>query len=149
RPRAAHLLIRGQYDRPGARVNPTTPSSLSPWPTGEKTDRLGLSRWLMGANNPLTARVAVNRMWQMLFGAGIVRTVEDFGSQGDWPSHPELLDWLAVEFRESGWDVKRLLRLMVTSAAYRQSSRQSPELMRRDPENRLLSRAPRLRLSAE
>ncbi len=148
-PRPAHVLIRGQYDRPGERVEPGAPAVLSPWPRGERPDRLGFARWLVAADNPLTARVAVNRMWQMLFGAGIVKTVDDFGAQGEWPSHPELLDWLAVEFRESGWDGKRLLRLLVTSAAYRQSSRLSPELLKRDPENRLMSRGPRLRLAAE
>ncbi len=148
-PRPAHVLKRGQYDRPGERVGPGVPAVLAAWPAGQKLDRLGLARWLVDERNPLTARVAVNRLWQMLFGAGLVRTSEDFGSQGEPPTHPELLDWLAVEFRESGWDVKRLLRLIVTSATYRQSSHLSPDLQRRDPENRLLARGPRLRLPAE
>jgi hypothetical protein len=149
RPRATHVLLRGQYDRPGEKVQPGVPGVLSPWPAGAPANRLGLARWLVADDNPLTARVAVNRSWQMLFGEGIVRTTEDFGVQGAWPSHPELLDWLAVEFRESKWDQKRLLRLIVTSAAYRQSSRLTPQLRQRDPENRLLARGPRLRLPAE
>jgi hypothetical protein len=151
-PRPAHLLIRGQYDRPGEKVKPGVPAVLGPakpQAARGKFDRLGLARWLVDADNPLTARVAVNRQWQMLFGNGLVKTAEDFGAQGDWPSHPELLDWLAVEFREGGWDVKRLLRLIVTSATYRQSSRLTAELLRRDPDNRLLARGPRLRLPAE
>jgi hypothetical protein len=149
RPRETHVLVRGQYDRPGEKVEPGVPAVLSPWPRGERPDRLGFARWVVDANNPLTARVAVNRLWQMLFGAGLVKTVDDFGAQGEWPSHPELLDWLAVEYRESGWDFKRMLRLLVTSATYRQSSRLTPEILKRDPENRLFSRGPRLRLSAE
>lgn len=149
RPRDTHLLIRGQYDRPGEKVSPGVPDVLSPWPSGEQPNRLGLARWLVSSDNPLTARVAANRLWQMLFGTGIVKTVDDFGAQGEWPSHPELLDWLAVEFRESGWDTKRLLRLLVTSATYRQSSRLTHNLHKRDPENRLLARGPRNRLPAE
>jgi hypothetical protein len=149
RPRDTRVLVRGQYDKPGEKVQPGVPAALSPWPAGRKPDRLGFAHWLTDAENPLTARVAVNRLWQMLFGAGIVKTVDDFGAQGEPPSHPELLDWLAVEFRESGWDVKALLRQMVTSATYRQSSRLTPELLKRDPENRLLARGPRLRLPAE
>jgi hypothetical protein len=148
-PRPAHVLIRGQYDRPGEKVRPDVPAVLAGWPAGQKLNRLGLARWLVDAGNPLTARVQINRLWQMLFGEGLVKTAEDFGAQGDWPSHPELLDFLAVEFRESGWDVKHILRLIVTSSTYRQSSRLTPELHRRDPGNRLLARGPRLRLSAE
>jgi hypothetical protein len=149
KPRDTHVLLRGQYDKPGERVAPGVPSVLSPWPAGQKLDRLGLAKWLVADDNPLTARVAVNRVWQMLFGVGLVKTAEDFGVQGEPPSHPDLLDWLAVEYREGGWDTKRLLRLIVTSRAYRQSSRLTPDLARRDPDNRLLARAPRLRLSAE
>jgi hypothetical protein len=148
-PRDAHLLIRGQYDRRGEKVQPGVPAVLSPWPRGQRMDRLGFARWLVDPGNPLTARVAVNRIWQMLFGVGIVKTADDFGAQGEWPSHPALLDWLAVEYQESGWDTKHLLRLVVTSATYQQTSRCNPELYKRDPENRLLARGPRLRLSAE
>ncbi len=148
-PRQTHVLVRGQYDRPGEKVQPGVPVALAHWPADQKRDRLGVARWLTDPANPLTARVAVNRTWQMLFGTGIVKTVDDFGAQGEWPSHPELLDWLAVEFRDRGWDTKRLLRLIVTSATYRQSSKVSPEGWKRDPENRLLSHGPRIRLSAE
>ena len=148
-PRATHVLIRGQYDQPGPRVGPGVPGALAPSLQAAKADRLALARWLVDPANPLTARVAVNRDWQMLFGTGLVKTVDDFGAQGEPPSHPELLDWLATEFIRSGWDVKAMLRLMVTSATYRQSSRVPPEAHRRDPENRLLARGPRLRLPAE
>jgi hypothetical protein len=151
-PRQAHVLMRGQYDRPGEKVQPGVPEALGPakpQAAGKAVNRLDLARWLMDARNPLTARVAVNRQWQMLFGTGLVKTTEDFGAQGEPPSHPELLDWLAVELRESGWDVKALLRRIVTSSTYRQSSRLTPDLLRRDPDNRLLARGPRLRLSAE
>lgn len=148
-PRPTHVLIRGQYDQPGPRVEPGAPEAVARWPAGRKADRLGLARWLVDPANPLTARVAVNRDWQMLFGTGLVKTVDDFGAQGEPPSHPELLDWLAAEFIRSGWDVKAMLRLMVTSSTYRQSSRATPEAHRRDPEDRLLARAPRLRLPAE
>jgi hypothetical protein len=150
--RPAHVLIRGQYDRPGEKVEPGVPAVLAPAVVDaarKHVNRLDLAHWLVDASNPLTARVAVNRHWQMLFGTGLVKTTEDFGAQGEPPSHPELLDWLAVELRESGWDVKMLLRRIVTSSTYRQSSRLTPELLRRDPENRLLARGPRLRLSAE
>jgi hypothetical protein len=149
RPRNTHILIRGQYDRPGERVGPGVPAVLPPMPAGVPENRLGLARWLTNPKNPLTARVTVNRVWQMYFGAGLVRTPEDFGAQGEPPTHPELLDWLAVEFQESGWDLKHLHRLIVNSSTYRQSSRLRPELRGKDPENRLLARMPRLRLSAE
>ncbi len=150
-PRPTHVLLRGRYDRPGERVEPGTLSSLPP-PTAldaHRDDRLGFARWLVQSSNPLTARVTVNRFWQMLFGTGIVETVEDFGSQGARPSHPELLDWLATEFVRGGWDVKTLLRTIVTSATYRQTSTVETRWREKDPANRLLARAPRLRLSAE
>jgi hypothetical protein len=147
--RPTYVLNRGQYDQPGARVTAGVPGCLSPWPGGMEPDRLGLARWLVDPANPLTARVAVNREWQMLFGTGLVKTLDDFGAQGEAPSHPELLDWLTVEYAGSGWDLKRLLRLLVTSATYRQSSRATPELLKRDPDNRLMARGPRLRLPAE
>jgi len=148
-PRATHVLFRGQYDQPGPRVEPGIPACLSSGATGSQPGRLNLARWLVEPANPLTARVAVNRDWQMLFGTGLVRTVDDFGAQGEPPSHPELLDWLATEFIRSGWDIKNLLKLMVTSATYRQSSRVTADGLDRDPENRLLARGPRLRLPAE
>jgi hypothetical protein len=148
KPRQTAILIRGAWDKPGEKVTHGTPASLPPLPKDAPPNRLGLAKWLVDANNPLTARVIVNRYWQLLFGVGIVKTAEDFGVQGEAPSHPELLDWLAVEFRESKWDLKTLLRLIVTSATYRQSSRVSPALRERDPENRLLARGPRFRLSS-
>ncbi|MGH9675325.1 MAG: DUF1553 domain-containing protein, partial [Bryobacteraceae bacterium] len=148
-PRKTFVLIRGAYDKRGEKVAPGVPEALPPLPAGAPNNRLGLARWLVDPANPLTARVAVNRLWQMLFGAGLVKSVEDFGRQGEWPSHPDLLDWLATELVRTNWDVKAMLRLMVTSAAYRQSSRATPEMLRRDPENRLLARGPRFRLPAE
>jgi hypothetical protein len=148
-PRPTHVLIRGQYDQPGPPVGPGVPGAIAPSLQAAKADRLALARWLINPANPMTARVAVNRDWQMLFGTGLVKTVDDFGAQGEPPSHPELLDWLATEFIRSGWDMKAMLRLMVKSATYRQSSRVPPEANRRDPENRLLARANRLRLPAE
>lgn len=149
-PRPAHILIRGQYDKPGERVFPGPPASIaSESNTALPNDRLALARWLVDPQNPLTARVAVNRLWQMLFGVGLVKTVDDFGSQGEPPSHPELLDWLATEYIRLGWDTKALIKLIVTSSTYRQSSRATPQLLARDPENRLLARGPRVRLSAE
>ena len=147
-PLDAHILIRGAYDLPGETVAPGVPSILGKLPTGSPNNRLGLARWLIDRSNPLTARVTVNRFWQSLFGAGIVKTSEDFGAQGEWPSHPELLDWLAVEFMDSGWNVKHLIKTIVLSDTYRQSSQLTPELLARDPENRLLARGPRLRLDA-
>jgi hypothetical protein len=148
-PRPAFLLKRGAYDAPGERVSRGVPVVLPPLPAGAPNNRLGLARWLTQPGHPLTARVTVNRFWQMLFGAGLVKTVEDFGSQGELPSHPELLDWLAVEFQQGGWDVKKLLKTVVTSATYRQSSTVAPELLQRDPENWLLARGVRTRLAAE
>jgi hypothetical protein len=147
KPRDTFMLLRGQYDKYGAKVTAGVPGCLPPLPQGAPNNRLGFARWLVDRSNPLTARVAVNRAWQTFFGAGLVKTVEDFGSQGDAPSHPELLDWLATGFQK-GWDVKALHRLIVTSAAYRQASRVRPELLERDPDNRLLARGPRLRLNA-
>ena len=149
KPRETHLLIRGAYDRPGEKVQRGVPAALPPLPPGAPNNRLGLAKWLMDPSNPLTARVTVNRFWQMYFGTGLVKTVEDFGSQGEWPSHPELLDWLATEFVRTGWDIKAMQRLIITSATYRQSSRVTPTLWQRDPENRLLGRGPRVRLPAE
>ncbi len=148
-PRPTHLLLRGEYDKPGPRVQPAPLESLAKLPANAPNNRLGFAQWLVAADNPLPARVTVNRVWQMFFGAGIVKTVEDFGSQGDWPSHPELLDWLAVDFRDHGWDLHHLIRTIVTSSTYRQSSKVTPLLAQRDPENRLLARGPRFRLSAE
>jgi uncharacterized protein DUF1553/uncharacterized protein DUF1549/concanavalin A-like lectin/glucanase superfamily protein/cytochrome c len=146
--RETFLLERGSYDARGERLTPDVPSALPPLPDRQPNNRAALARWLVDPGNPLTARVFVNRVWQQFFGAGLVRTVEDFGSQGEWPSHPELLDWLAVEFVESGWDVKQLVRTIVTSATYRQSSAATPELLANDPENRLIARGPRVRLPA-
>jgi hypothetical protein len=148
-PRDAFVLIRGQYDKPGEKVTAGVPASLPSLPPGVPNNRLGFARWLADPANPLTARVAVNRYWQMYFGTGLVKTVEDFGSQGEWPIHPELLDWLATEFVRTGWDIKAMQRLIVTSATYRQASKVTPALLQKDPENRLLARGPRFRLSAE
>jgi hypothetical protein len=148
-PRKTHVLIRGAYDRPGDRVSPGVPSCLPPLPDEAAAGRLGFARWLVSPTNPLTARVTVNRFWRDLFGAGLVRTIEDFGAQGERPTHPQLLDWLAVEFVESGWDVKAILKTIVMSRTYQQSSRVSQELHDRDPDNRLLARGARFRLPAE
>lgn len=183
KPRPAFLLKRGAYDAPGERVERGVPSALPPMPAEFPNNRLGFARWLVGAEHPLTSRVAVNRFWQMLFGAGLVRTTEDFGAQGEAPSHPELLDWLATEFRDAAgryatgsgsdlvgstyrdkngnplatargteavaWNVKALLKTIVMSATYRQSSKLTPQLFQRDPDNLWLARGPRFRLSAE
>ena len=149
KPRPNHILMRGEYDKPGERVETSAPASIMEFSEDLPRNRLGLARWMTDPDHPLTARVAVNRYWQMIFGAGIVVTSEDFGTQGDRPSHQALLDYLAVDFVESGWDVKRLIRKMVTSATYQQSSARSPQIATRDPDNRLLSHAPRQRLAAE
>lgn len=146
-----YVLIRGQYDQPDKNqpVEPGVPAALSPLPTDAPANRLGLARWLVAPEHPLTARVIVNRDWQRYFGTGIVKTAEDFGSQGEWPSHPALLDWLAAEFMESGWNVKHMQKLIVMSATYRQSARVLPSHLEKDPDNRLLARGPRFRLDAE
>jgi len=148
-PRDTFVLMRGAYDRPGEKVMPGVPSVLPPLPGGSPNNRLGFAKWLVDPSNPLTARVTVNRFWQMYFGTGLVKTVEDFGSQGEWPTHLELLDWLATEFIRTDWDVKAMQKLIVTSATYRQSSKATPEVLQRDPENRLLARGPRFRVPAE
>jgi hypothetical protein len=160
KPRDTFILARGDYRNKTEKVTPGVPAVLPPLPKDEKVNRLTLAKWLVDPNHPLTSRVSVNRFWQMYFGHGIVKTVEDFGVQGEPPVHPELLDWLATEFmnttwrengdpQSKGWDVKAMQRLIVTSATYRQSSRVTPELREKDPENRLLARGPRIRLSAE
>ena len=149
KPRESFVMMRGAYDKPGEKVARDVPAAFPPLPNKTNPNRLDLAKWLVADNHPLTARVAVNRFWQQFFGVGLVKTSGDFGSQGQVPSHPELLDWLAVDFRENGWDVKRLARLFVTSATFRQSSDAPAELWKRDPENRLLARGPRLRLDAE
>ncbi|MBL68288.1 MAG: hypothetical protein CMO74_07545 [Verrucomicrobiales bacterium] len=150
-PRSTRVLIRGAYDNPGEQVTAGTPVALPAMAKNAPRNRLGFARWLTDPKHPLTARVTVNQFWQMYFGRGIVKTVEDFGSQGAWPSHPQLLDWLATEFVRTGWDVKAMQKLIVTSATYRQSSaRRKAEGGRvNDPENILLSRGPRMRLSAD
>jgi hypothetical protein len=148
-PRETHLLLRGAYDRPGEKVSPGVPAALPPLPSDAANNRLGFARWLVDPANPLTARVAVNRFWQMYFGTGLVKTVEDFGSQGEWPSNPELLDWLATEFVRTGWDMKAMQKTIVMSASYRQSSQVTPALVQKDPDNRLLARGPRVRLAAD
>ncbi len=147
--RTTRVLRKGNFVDPGDPVVPGVPRALHPYPTGAPANRLGLARWLIDPRNPLTARVAVNRDWAQIFGGGLVESEEDFGTQGEPPSHPELLDWLAVRYRDSGWDTKALIRLILTSATYRQSSKARPELLARDPRNRLLARAPRVRLEAE
>lgn len=148
-PRVMHVLNRGQYDQPLYPVQPATPISVLGFEGDFSADRLGLSEWLFDSLNPLTARVAVNRYWQMMFGRGLVSTPHDFGNQGELPSHPELLDWLAIEFMQSGWDVRQLLKSMVMSATYRQESKSSPEQRLLDPENILLARGPSGRMPAE
>jgi hypothetical protein len=148
-PRPTHLFKRGDWRKPDAAVTPDTPAFLHPFPPGAPRNRLGLAEWIATKENPLTARVVVNRVWQQYFGEGLVATPEDFGTRCETPSHPELLDWLAVEFRERGWSLKKLHRLIVNSATYRQSSRVTPQLLEKDPTNKWLARAPRLRVEAE
>ena len=148
-PRSTHILDRGVYDQPREQVFPNTPESIMPFPSDLPKNRLGLSQWLFHDENPLTARVTVNRLWQRMFGTGLVATSFDFGNQGALPSHPELLDFLAVKLKAENWDLRRLLKYMALSATYRQSTDVSEKLLRQDPENRYLARAPRLRLSAE
>jgi hypothetical protein len=148
-PQVTRIALRGDWRSPGLEVEPATPAVLPPLKLDGKPARLAFAEWLVSPENPLTARVTVNRIWQELFGRGLVRTVNDFGTQGEPPSHPELLDWLAAEFMESGWSRKHLLRLIVDSATYRQASRARPELAERDPDNRWLARQNRLRLPAE
>jgi hypothetical protein len=148
-PRPTFILKRGSYQQPTDPVSADTPACLPPFGSELPRNRLGLARWLMDPANPLPARVLVNRWWQLCFGTGLVRTSEDFGLQGEPPTHPELLDWLASEWIRSGWNVKHLLRLIVTSETYRRDSRTTPAARARDPENRYLSHGPRFRLSAE
>ena len=148
-PREAFVLIRGAYDKKGEQAERGVPSALPPLPEGVPNNRLGLAKWLVSPNHPLTSRVIVNRYWQQFFGTGIVKTAEDFGAQGTWPTHPELLDWLATEFIQTGWDVKRMHKLILMSGTYRQGTKVSPALLSRDPENQLLARGPRFRYDAE
>ncbi len=148
-PRQAYILNRGAYDQPTEAVFPDTPKSILAFPEEYPKNRLGLAKWLFNEKNPLTARVVVNRFWQRMFGNGIVSTSYDFGNQGALPTHPELLDFLAIKFREEGWDTKKMLKYIALSATYQQSTTVSPELLEKDPDNKLLARAPRLRLSAE
>jgi hypothetical protein len=142
-------MKRGNFRDPGDAVQAATPAFLHPWPGEQPHNRMGVARWLVAVDNPLTARVLVNRYWARVFGRGIVETEEDFGTQGAMPSHPRLLDWLAVDFRDNGWDSKRLLKQMVMTATYRQSAEAEPGKLAIDPDNRWLSRGPRTRLSAE
>ncbi len=148
-PRETFMLVRGDFRSQGDKVTPGVPASLSALPAGAPPNRLGLARWLVDPNHPLVSRVTVNRYWQQYFGTGIVKTSEDFGTQGEWPSHPNLLDWLAAEFIDSGWNVKALQKLIVMSAVYRQNAHVDPQALKHDPYNRLLARGPRFRLDAE
>ena len=148
-PRPTFIHNRGEYLQPTDRVQPAVLSILPPLPKDVPPNRLALARWLVSPDNPLSARVTMNRQWAAFFGRGLVRTAEDFGYQGEPPSHPELLDWLALELPRQGWSMKRMHKLIVMSATYQQSSRATPELLAKDPENRLLARGPRVRLEAE
>ncbi len=147
--RPSFILNRGVYDQPTTQVYPNTPKSILPFPSEYPQNRLGLAKWLFHKDNPLTARVAVNRFWQRMFGNGLVASSFDFGNQGSLPTHPELLDFLAIKFREEGWDTRKILKYIALSATYQQSTEVTQELQEMDPENRLLARAPRLRLTAE
>jgi hypothetical protein len=151
KPRKTYLLTRGAYDHPdkSQELQPSTLNALPPLDKSLPRNRLGLAKWLVDPKNPLTARVAINRYWQMYFGTGLVKTTEDFGSQGESPSHPKLMDWLASEFVKSGWNVKAMQKRIVMSSTYRQSSYVTPELLEKDPENRLLTRGPRFRLDGQ
>ena len=148
-PKPAYILKRGAYDAPGEQVSADTPKALLPFPVGAPRNRLGLAQWLLSSENPLLARVTVNRAWQMMFGRGIVETSDNFGAQGAAPTHPQLLDWLARDFMATGWNYKALLKKMAMSATYRQSSRALPALLARDPDNKWLARSPARRLTAE
>ena len=147
--RKTFLLIRGAYDKKGDKVTAGVPAVFPPIPAGAPLNRLGLARWLVDPSHPMTSRVTINRFWQQIFGQGIVKTSEDFGAQGQWPTHPELLDWLSTEFIRTGWDVKAMLKLMVMSSTYQQSSQVTSDLLQRDPTNELLARGPRFRFDAE
>ncbi|SDD05923.1 Planctomycete cytochrome C [Algoriphagus faecimaris] len=147
--RTTYILDRGMYDSPAEKVSPSTPASIFEFPEEFEKNRLGLANWTTHPDNPLTARVFVNLIWQEIFGMGIVKSAGDFGMQGDLPTHPELLDWLAVDFMENGWDIKRLLKLILSSATYQQSAKITKEHLEKDPDNLYLARAPRLRLTAE
>lgn len=149
KPRPTYVLKRGNYETPGERVDRNVPKVFGAWKEGRPKNRLGLAQWIVDPSNPLTARVQVNRVWQQHFGTGVVKSSEDFGVRGEWPSHPKLLDYLALTFIQNGWSLKKLHRLILTSAAYRQASATTPEKLEKDPENRLLAHGPRFRLDAE
>jgi len=149
KPRETHILVRGDFRNKGELVTPGVPASLPPLPEAMPASRLGLAKWLVAPDNPLTSRVTINRFWAMFFGTGLVKTSNNFGVQGEWPSHPHLLDWLATEFIAQHWDIKAMQKMMLMSATYRQSSKVTKELVERDPENRLYARGPRFRLDAE
>jgi hypothetical protein len=149
KPRQAYIFLRGLYKNRGEEVSPATPQALPPMPPGLPRNRLGLARWLVSPQHPLTARVLANRVWQQYFGSGLVRTAEDFGVRGELPTHPELLDYLATELIDGKWDLKKLHKRIVLSATYRQAATAGKEKQEHDPENRLLARGPRLRLTAE